>query len=114
MSGGHFDYVSEQVAYHMSGQWHDEELNELFHDLFGDGWDKDSDFGPRGGGLAESLDFWLSGDTIEDEYREEVTRFKAKWLCKKTPRNRVEYYQRRFEQYAQETMERFKRELGEV
>lgn len=114
MSGGHFDYIGGQVAYQMAGQWRDEELNDLFDDLFGDGWNHDSDFGPRGGGLAESLDFWLSGDIEEEDYREDVAQFKAKWLCKKTPKNRVEYYQRRFEDYAMETMDRFKRELGEV
>lgn len=127
MSGGHFE------CYGMSdldGEWRDEELNELYFDLFGAGYggyhsrpfgkvyyDREPrrcEFGPRGGGLFESLDFYLSGDTSEEEYREEVKRFKAKWLAKRTPKNRVEFYQERFRTYAEEIMQQFSEELGEV
>lgn len=123
MSGGHFE------CYGMSdvdGQWLDEELNELYFDLFGGGgsyhsrpfgkvhYDREPrrcEFGPRGGGLFESLDFYLSGDTLADEYREEVRRFKDKWF-RKTPRNRVKFYQGRFREYAEEIMRQFEDELG--
>lgn len=87
------------------GKWRDEELNELYHDLFCGG-----KFSVRGyGGLAQSLDFWLSGDTEEEDYRDAASRFKAKWMHR-TPRNRVEFYQRKLQEYA----DRLKKEMGEV
>lgn len=128
MSGGHFNfgYYSSDghcIADELCGKWEDEEINALFFDLFGGGWDgyrvpftnkeRKCEFGPRGGGLFESLDFWLSGDTTEEAYREDVRRFKLKWLDKKTPKNRVEFYQKRFDEYARAVMERMKEELGE-
>ena len=127
MSGGHFDLYASQVGEELYGQWRDEEINELMFDLFGDGWGyhdtpyrmrnsgkRQCEFGPRGGGLFESLDFWLSGDTDEEDYRADVARFKAKWLARRTPKSRVEFYQERFEGYAREIMEAFKEELGAV
>lgn len=128
MSGGHFDIYGTSVAEELYGQWRDEEINELFFDLFGSGWcaysrpfgtrldaaPRESEFGPRGGGLFESLDFWLSGDIGEEEYRKDVAAFKAKWLAKRTPKSRVAFYEGQFETYAREILERFKAELGEV
>lgn len=126
MSGGHFDVYAGGLADELGGQWRDEELNDLFADLFGDGWQRKrgpfgrygyeqdpprGEFGPRGGGLFESLDFWLSGDTSEESYRADVRRFKDKWL-RRTPRSRVEYYQRKFEEWADEIKEKFVDELG--
>ena len=109
------------VADELNGQWRDEELNELFFDLFGGGWDgyrtpfsrggRTCEFGPHGGGLFQALDYWLSCDTSEGEYRDEVRRFKLKWLAKKTPKNRVEFYKDRFEEYARDIIDRFKEEL---
>lgn len=124
MSGGHFDFYTSSMVDELSGQWCDEELNELFFDLFGDTYyssrtfglrhhvePRKSEFGPRGGGLFESLDFWLSGDTSEEDYLEDVRKFKQKWF-RKTPKNRVEFYQDRFEEYATEILEKFREELG--
>jgi len=105
MSGGRlFDYSYPNFEC-ADGRWHDEELNELYHDLFCGG-----DFSVRGyGGLAQSLDFYLSGDTDEEDYREAAARFKAKWMHR-TPKNRVEFYQRKLQEYA----DKCKREMGEV
>lgn len=103
MSGGHFNYAS--LPYELEGAWRDEEINELIEDLFFSG-----DFAARNyGGLLQSLDFWLSGDTSEEDYREEVARFKAKWMHR-TPRNRVEFYQSKLQEYA----DRLKKEMGEA
>ena len=126
MSGGHFDFYGSDprsMADALNGQWSDEEINGLFFDMFGGGWDgyrrpyanreRKCEFGPRGGGLYESLDFWLSGDTSEEDYREDLSRFKRKWLVKRTPRNRVEFYQSLFEEHAKEVTERFKKELAD-
>lgn len=127
MSGGHFEIYTGSMVDELSGQWRDEELNDLFADLFGEAWNRTRgpfagryahedraprcEFGPRGGGLLESLDFWLSGDTREEDYRADVRRFKDKWF-RRTPKNRVEYYQRKFEEWADEIKEKFVDELG--
>ena len=101
MSGGHFGYAYNLDE--LDGQWRDAELNELYEDLF-----CGSEFSVRGyGGLFQSLDFWLSGDTGERDYRDAVRRFKEKWFHR-TPRNRVDYYTARIQDYA----DRCKRELG--
>lgn len=105
MSGGRlFDYSYPNFE-EAHGKWQDEELNELYEDLFINGRFAVRDYG----GLAQSLDFYLSGDTDEDAYREAVARFKAKWMHR-TPRNRVEFYQRKLLEYA----DNLKREMGEV
>lgn len=105
MSGGRlFDYSYPDFG-EARGKWQDEELNELYDDLFCNGR-----FSVRGyGGLAQSLDFYLSGDVDEEAYREAVARFKSKWMHR-TPRNRVEFYQQKLQEYA----DRLKKEMGEV
>lgn len=105
MSGGKlFGYTWPDLD-EADGKWRDEELNELYHDLFCGG-----EFSVRGyGGLCQSLDFFLSGDTDEEDYRDAASRFKAKWMHR-TPRNRVEFYQRKLQEYA----DRLKKEMGEV
>lgn len=103
MSGGHFDY-----GYHpenLDGQWCDEEINELYHDLFCGGEFAVRDYG----GLFQSLDFYLSYDTSEEDYREAVAKFKAKWFHR-TPKNRVEFYQNRLQDYC----DQLKREMGDI
>lgn len=100
MSGGHFDYAS--LPYELEGAWRDEEINELIEDLFFSG-----DFAVRNyGGLFQSLDFWLSADTCEEDYRKSVAAFKQKWF-RRTPKNRVEYYQAKL----QERCDELKKEL---
>lgn len=86
MSGGHFDYVQDRVAGEMAGQWRDEELNELFYDLFqAPLWNN------RDGGLATALDLWLSCDIDEEAYREQVAKFKRKWI-NRSQGQRAEFY----------------------
>lgn len=100
MSGGHFNYAS--LPYELEGAWRDEEINELIEDLFFSG-----EFSVRGyGGLLQSLDFWLSADTCEEDYRKSVAAFKQKWF-RRTPKNRVEYYQAKL----QERCDELKKEL---
>lgn len=126
MSGGHFDGLyGGDVAYHLFDEWRDEEVNELFFDLFGCGWNErdrfgrrlkesqmHSEFGPHGGGLFESLDYWLAGDTSEADYRDDLRRFKEKWLIKRTPKSRVEYYKNKLREYTEALLEEFEVELG--
>lgn len=101
MSGGYFGWNHSWDD--VEGRWQDEELDELYRDLF-----CGEDFSVRGyGGLFQSLDFYLSGDTDESDYRDAVQRFKEKWFHR-TPRNRVEFYENKL----QATCDRYKRELG--
>lgn len=101
MSGGHFGWGHYWDD--VDGQWGDAELNELYHDLFCGGEFSVRDYG----GLFKSLDFYLSGDICESDYRGIVRRFKDKWFHR-TPRNRIAFYEKRL----QESCDRFKQELG--
>ena len=102
MSGGHFNYANNTVQWEMEGKWHDEEINELFYDLFcADLWDG------RNGGLATALDFWLSSDIGEESYREYVAAFKKKWF-NRTQEDRVEFYKNKL----QEHCDKLKEEMG--
>lgn len=75
MSGGHFNYVNNSIGYEMEGQWENPVLNELFYDLF-----CAHNYGNRYGGLALMLDFYLSGDIDEQDYRDAVDSFMNKWF----------------------------------
>lgn len=127
MSGGHFyNCDPSQVGRAYCGEWQDEEINALFFDLFGAGWEgwrypfsgreRICEFGRtwagNGNGLAEALDLYLDGDITEEDYREQVERFKKKWLVKKTPKNRVAFYQKAFREYAEDIMKKMEAELG--
>lgn len=119
----------KEVGEQYGGKWEDFELNALFFDLFGPGWfgetsvtgkKRKCEFGRTWadpectGGLAEALDLYLSGDIDEESYREQVARFKRKWLDRKTPSNRVGFYVGEFDRMASEIAERMRMELGEV
>lgn len=95
MSGGSlFDYTYPNFEL-ADGKWEDMELNELYRDLF-----VGADFSVRGyGGLAQSLDFYISGDTGLEDYHDALDRFKRKWM-RRTPKNRVEYYQGKIQEFA--------------
>ena len=103
MSGGSlFDYRWPNFD-EADGKWRDEEMNELYSDLFCNGEFAVRDYG----GLSQSLDFWLSDDTDEEHYRKQLARFKDKWFHR-TPKNRIEYYEGKIQEYA----DRCKAELG--
>lgn len=99
MSGGMYSSYSLQCE---DVEWNDKELNELWQDLTANG-----EFSVRGyGGLLQSLDFYECGDTDEDDYREAVQKFKAKWFGR-TQKNRVEFYKRKIQEYADKCKEEF-------
>lgn len=101
MSGGRFGYWS--LPDELQDGWRDCEINDLVQDLFCNG-----EFSVRGyGGLMQSLDFWLSADIDEESYREKVARFKNKWF-KRTPKTRLEYYQRKLQERCDELKEELK------
>ena len=83
----------------------DEEMNELIADLLRYGrYETMDEAGP-----LMALEYWKSGDWAEEDYRESVRRFKAKWFHR-TPKNRVEFYQNKL----QERCDELKREMGDV
>lgn len=102
MSGGHFEYQDHYTAEMFEGQWQDEEINELFSDLFVSG------FGPRNGGLVKSLDFAICSDTSMESYREDVKKFKDKWF-NRTREDSLKFYQDKL----QEHCDKLKKEMGE-
>lgn len=88
MSGGTYDYVNDRACSEIFGWMYpdygeggfsrstearklnpleDRQLSELCWDMFC---------------LLHSLDWYKSGDTCEDTYREDIKRFKRKWLFK--------------------------------
>ena len=100
MSGGH--YSSYDVDCH-DVDWHDRELNELWHDLT-----SGRDFSVRGyDGLMQSLDFCECSDIDFEDYTKAVQAFKRKWF-NRTPRDRVDFYRTAIQEFANEC----KRELG--
>lgn len=103
MSGGHFDYKQYNVADLFGDEWRDEEINELFADLFGGyGYGDHID-------LVHELDWWICGDSSEDEYRDAVRRFKDKWFGR-THEVSAEFYAEKL----QERCDELKRELGAI
>lgn len=65
MSGGAYDYKFEEIKDTYIGRMHDIELDKLMMDLVV---------------LLKSLEWWQSGDTGQEIYREGVKSFKEKWL----------------------------------
>lgn len=122
VSGGAIEHYD--IPHGLIGRWEDEELNEMFSDLFGYSWcdrgrfglrndeSRRSEFGPRGGGLFESLDFYLSDDISREDYLEDLRRFKRKWFVRRTPKNRVEYYTQKFRENCRDLEEQYVLELG--
>lgn len=65
MSGGSYDYICYKLSNECDGRMYDAEMNDLIKDLCE---------------VLHSLEWWQSGDTSESSYREELSRFKAKWF----------------------------------
>lgn len=65
MSGGSYNYGYSTVEYTYVGEMKDTELNEMMKDLVE---------------VLHDLEWWISGDIGEEQYRETVTKFKSKWF----------------------------------
>ena len=65
MSGGSYSYIFSTLSMECEGRMYDAEMNDLIKDLCD---------------LLHALEWWQSGDTSESTYREELSRFKAKWF----------------------------------
>lgn len=65
MSGGSHGYIYCEIESQLCGAMHDRELNDLMKDI---------------AELAHDLEWYDSSDYGEDDYRESVVKFKAKWF----------------------------------
>lgn len=65
MSGGSHDYICYKLSNECEGRMYDAEMNDLIKDLCE---------------VLHDLEWWQSGDYSEDQYRETLVKFKAKWL----------------------------------
>lgn len=88
------DSLRINAEQYLVGRMHDEELDAMMADLFAYGRDDTKDQA----GPVIALSMWEASDWGEDEYREAVKRFKDKWF-KRTPKNRVEFYQGKLQEY---------------
>lgn len=70
MSGGSFDYKYSELEDYYVGYMQDAEMNDLVKDLVK---------------VLHDLEWWQSGDTREEDYRNTLNKFKNKWF--KTSRN---------------------------
>lgn len=65
MSGGSYNYISYTLSDECAGRMHDAEMNDLIRDLCE---------------VLHELEWWQSGDTIDENYRKSLAKFKAKWF----------------------------------
>ena len=65
MSGGSLDYVYGRLEDCATGKMHDPEMEDLLKDFVK---------------VLHDLEWWLSSDTSEEDYRKTLRRFKKKWL----------------------------------
>lgn len=65
MSGGSYNYIYNALLSECEGRMYDAEMDDLIKDL---------------AEVLHALEWWQSSDTSEDNYREELARFKNKWF----------------------------------
>ena len=65
MSGGSYSYIYCRLEEECGGRMYDTEMNDLVKDLCE---------------VLHDLEWWQSGDTSEDCYRNTLAKFKAKWF----------------------------------
>lgn len=65
MSGGSYSYIYSTLSMECENRMYDAEMNDLIKDLCE---------------VLHALEWWQSGDYGEESYREELTKFKAKWF----------------------------------
>lgn len=65
MSGGSYNYIYSRLEDECANQMYDAEMNDLIKDLCE---------------VLHDLEWWQSGDTSEEWYRETLAKFKKKWF----------------------------------
>lgn len=76
MSGGSYNYISCSLSNECLGAMYDEEMDDLIKDLCD---------------VLHDLEWWQSGDSDEETYRETVQKFKDKWF-KQSREDRLKTY----------------------
>lgn len=72
MSGGSYDYIYSKLLSECADRMYDPEMDDLIKDL---------------AEVLHALEWWQSGDSSEDTYREKLAIFKAKWFeCDRSTR----------------------------
>lgn len=65
MSGGSYEYIYSKVQNECEGRMYDAEMNDFIKDF---------------ANVLHDLEWWQSGDSSEDRYRETLAEFKSKWF----------------------------------
>lgn len=65
MSGGSYSYIYSSLSSECEGKMYDAEMNDLIKDLCE---------------VLHDLEWWQSCDISESDYRNTLTKFKAKWF----------------------------------
>lgn len=65
MSGGSYNYIYYTLEEECKGRMHDAEMDDLIADLCD---------------VLHDLEWWQSGDSLEEKYRETLRKFKKKWF----------------------------------
>lgn len=91
MSGGSYSYICYTLQNECEGAMYDIEMNDLIKDLCE---------------VLHDLEWWQSGDSGEEKYRETVKKFKEKWF--------KETRTKRLKTYIDETINKTKNELYEL
>ena len=65
MSGGSYNYICYTLEEECKGQMRDAEMDDLIADLCE---------------VLHDLEWWQSGDSNEEKYRETLRKFKKKWF----------------------------------
>ena len=65
MSGGSYSYIYSTLLSECYGRMYDAEMNDMINDL---------------AEVLHALEWWQSGDSSEDRYRNTLMKFKAKWF----------------------------------
>ena len=65
MSGGSYNYIYNRLLMECADCMYDAEMNDMIVDLCD---------------VLHDLEWWQSGDSSEEQYRETLKKFKAKWF----------------------------------
>lgn len=92
MSGGSYEYKYNIIEDYYVGKMFDRELDEMLKDLID---------------VLHDVEWWQSGDISEEDYRECVTKFKAKWF-KRDKMKIKDFIEKEFNNKKDELLSQFK------
>jgi len=92
MSGGSYNYIYSRVDEECAGRMFDREMNDMMKDI---------------ARVLKDLEWWQSGDSGEERYRETVKAFKVKWFLTDPSNRRTEYINSAVEELRKELVAEF-------